>query len=94
MLCAKWGDECPLSQEQGQIPHKKQYIYLNLHMNGVEHPFFPGAMIVAPPNVTHQITNTGTELLRVLCVFSPPWTGEDLKNRAMKTIEEAKKRNS
>ena len=60
-------------------------------VNGVEYPFYPGAMIVAPPKVTHQITNTGTQLLRVLCVFSPPWTGEDLKDRAMKTIAEARK---
>ena len=60
-------------------------------VNGVEYPFHPGAMIVAPPKVTHQITNTGTELLRVLCIFSPPNTAEGLRSRAMETVEAAKK---
>ena len=60
-------------------------------VNGVEHPFVPGSMIVAPPKVTHQIINTGTELLRVLCIFSPPSTGKALRDRAMKTVEEAEK---
>ena len=60
-------------------------------VNGEEHPFYPGAMIVAPPKVTHQITNTGTELLRVLCIFSPPNTGAELRNRAMQTVEAARK---
>ena len=62
-------------------------------VNGEEHPFYPGAMIVAPPKVTHQITNTGTELLRVLCIFSPPNTAEGLRNRAMETVAEALKQN-
>ena len=62
-------------------------------VNGTEYPFAPGATIGAPPHVTHQITNTGTELLRVLCIFSPACTGKDLKDRAMKTIEEANRQN-
>ena len=48
-------------------------------------------MIVAPPRVTHQIINTGDELLRVLCIFSPPNTGKGLRDRALKAIEEAEK---
>ena len=60
-------------------------------VNGVEHPFVPGSMIVAPPHVTHQIINTGDELLRVLCIFSPASTAKALNDRALKAIEEAKK---
>lgn len=61
-------------------------------VNGEEHPFVPGSMIVAPPHVTHQIINTGDELLRVLCIFSPPNTAKGLRDRAMQTVEEAKKK--
>lgn len=60
-------------------------------VNGEEHPFVPGSMIVAPPNVTHQIINTGDEMLRVFCIFSPPTTGKALRDRALKAVEEAKK---
>lgn len=56
-------------------------------VDGVWHPFVPDSMIVAPPGVTHQIRNTGKETLRVLCVFSPPVTGESLKARAMEAVE-------
>lgn len=52
-----------------------------------EHPFFPGSMVVAPPGITHQIINTGTECLRVLCIFSPPSTDRALMERAMKAID-------
>ncbi|MBS6395930.1 MAG: cupin domain-containing protein [Clostridiales bacterium] len=62
-------------------------------VNGEEHPFVPGSMIVAPPGITHQITNTGTELLRVLCIFSPPTTGEGLRSRAMEAVAEAERLN-
>ena len=50
-------------------------------------PFKPDTMIVAPPGINHMIRNTGNERLRVLCIFSPPVTGEDLRNRALKTVE-------
>ena len=60
-------------------------------VDGVEYPFTPGSMIVAPPRITHQITNTGDELLRVLCIFSPPSTGKELKERALQAIEAAEK---
>ena len=53
-------------------------------------PFKPDTMIVAPPGINHMIKNTGTERLRVLCIFSPPVTGADLRDRAYKTVEAAK----
>ena len=59
-------------------------------IDGKEYPFTPGSMIVAPPTITHEIENTGKEMLRVFCVFSPPVTGEDLRKRAYAAVEEAK----
>ena len=58
-------------------------------VGGEEHPFEPDTMIVAPPGVPHRIANTGTELLRVLCVFSPPVTGASLRQRALEAVEAA-----
>ncbi len=60
-----------------------------VQINGEEHLFTPGSLIVAPPTVTHMIENTGDEMLRVFCVFSPPITGEDLRKRAFAAIEKA-----
>lgn len=59
-------------------------------VNGEKHTFKPGSMIVAPPTITHEIQNTGTEMLRVFCVFSPPVRGEDLKARALSAVEQSK----
>lgn len=59
------------------------------YTDGECHPFGPGCMIVAPPGVTHRIRNTGTELLRVLCVFSPPVTARSLRDRAFAAVAEA-----
>ena len=53
---------------------------------GKEYPFVPNSMIVAPPGVTHKIKNTGRDRLRVFCVFSPPVTGEFLRNRAFDAV--------
>lgn len=61
-----------------------------VNINGEEKEFRPGSLIVAPPNVIHSIWNTGEEMLRVFCVFSPPVTGEELRHRAMAAIEENK----
>ena len=60
-------------------------------VDGMEYPFVPDSMIVAPPKVIHQITNTGTELLRVLCIFSPATTAKGLRERAMETVKAALK---
>lgn len=57
---------------------------------GESHPFFPGSMIVAPPGVSHRIRNTGSETLRVFCVFSPPVTGQSLRERAYAAVAGAK----
>ena len=59
--------------------------------DGEDHPFIPGSMIVAPPGVFHRIENTGTEKLRVLCIFSPPVTGRSLRDRAYAAVADAEK---
>ena len=56
-------------------------------IDGKKYDFVPGSMIVAPPGIEHQIINNGNELLRVLCVFSPPITGESLRKRAMEAVD-------
>ena len=53
--------------------------------------FVPGSMIVADKNEEHCIVNDGNELLRVLCVFSPPVSGEGLRKRALEAVEKANK---
>ena len=60
-------------------------------VDGKEYPFVPGSMIVAPPGIQHKIKNTGDQLLRVFCIFSPPVTGESLRQRALEAVEAAKK---
>jgi quercetin dioxygenase-like cupin family protein len=60
-------------------------------IDGVEHEFLPDTMIVAPKGISHKIINTGDDLLRVLCVFSPAVTGKDLRDRALSAVEEASK---
>lgn len=55
--------------------------------------FVPYSMICALPGEKHQIINTGDELLRVLCIFSPAISGRELKERAEKAVEAYKKEN-
>lgn len=37
----------------------------------------PGDAIAIPPGLTHQITNTGSELLRFLCCCAPGYEHDD-----------------
>ncbi len=57
-------------------------------VDGIWYDFVPDSQITARPGHVHQIRNTGTEKLRVFCVFSPAISGNDLKNRAEKAVEE------
>lgn len=45
------------------------------------------SMIAAAPGELHCIKNTGSEMLRCLCIFSPPTTAEDLRRRAEAAVE-------
>lgn len=56
-------------------------------VDGKEYELIPGGLMVALPHVTHDIENTGRELLRVLCIFSPAMEGEDLRKRALEAVE-------
>jgi quercetin dioxygenase-like cupin family protein len=49
--------------------------------------FVQDTLIVAKPGERHVIENIGSELLRVLCVFSPATTASELKERALKAAE-------
>lgn len=37
----------------------------------------PGDAIAIPPGARHQITNTGSEVLRLLCCCAPPYEHDD-----------------
>jgi len=41
-------------------------------VNGVETPIGAGDVVVATPNASHNIVNTGTEPLRIYTVYAPP----------------------
>ncbi len=47
----------------------------------------PDSMICALPNERHWIKNTGTEKLKVLCIFSPPTSAQILRKRAEDAYE-------
>ena len=42
-----------------------------------ERPVLPGDAIAIPPGTLHQITNTGSDVLKFLCCCAPPYEHED-----------------
>jgi len=62
-------------------------------VDGVVYDFVPDSMIAAFPGHRHQIRNTGTERLKVLCIFSPPVTAEGLRTRAQKAVDNYNRNN-
>ncbi len=62
--------------------------------NGIEYDLVPNSMITAAPGEMHCIRNTGDEVLRCLCIFSPPTTAEGLRKRAEAAVEESRKQNN
>ncbi len=61
-------------------------------VDGIEYTLEPDSMITALPGMKHQIINTGNKTLRVLCIFSPAVSGNELKQRAEKAVEEYKEK--
>ena len=59
----------------------------DINIGGEKHKFTSGCLIVAEPGVTHEIVNTGKDMLRVFCVFSPPVTAHSLRERAMNAVD-------
>lgn len=57
-----------------------------------EYPLTANTMIAAAPGERHQIKNTGSEPLRVLCIFSPPVTADSLRQRAQDAVDEYNQR--
>ncbi len=57
------------------------------YLEGEEYDFVPGSMIAAGPGVVHKIVNDHDELLRAVCIFSPPNTASGLRGRAMDAKE-------
>ena len=55
-------------------------------VGGDWYDFVPDSMIVAPEGIEHCIRNTGEHPLRVLCIFSPPVSADELIARALKAI--------
>jgi len=64
----------------------------DITIGGESHKFTPGCLMVAEPNVEHQLINTGEEMLRVFCVFSPPITAQGLRERAMGAVDASKEK--
>ena len=85
----EWAPGCQIDAHSHDTQTEAMYCISGMGIamvDGMEYPFVPDSMIVAPPKVIHQITNTGTELLRVLCIFSPATTAKGLRERAMETV--------
>ncbi|MCC2255275.1 cupin domain-containing protein [Ruminococcus sp. CLA-AA-H200] len=90
----EWAPGCTIDEHSHPDGMEAMYLMSGKGIaivNGEEHEFRPDTMIVAPPGITHKIINTGDEVLRVLCVFSPPVTGKSLRERAMNAVDEAEK---
>lgn len=51
----------------------------------------PNTMITALPGQLHWIKNTGTETLKVLCIFSPAISAAGLRERAENAVKEYQK---
>jgi mannose-6-phosphate isomerase-like protein (cupin superfamily) len=56
--------------------HVEQTLF-NLHgegkvvLDGEEHPFLPGDVVVVTPGVRHNFINTGTESLKIYTIYVP-----------------------
>lgn len=90
----EWEPGCEIDSHSHEIGMEAMYCMEGrgvAQVDGKEYPFVPGSMIVAPPGIQHKIKNTGDQLLRVFCIFSPPVTGESLRQRALEAVEAAKK---
>lgn len=60
------------------------------YLEGKEYDFAPGSLVAAPPGVWHEIINDGDELLRVLCIYNPPYTATQIVERAKDAVKNAK----
>ena len=85
----EWMPGCQVDLHSHELSMEAMYCMAGngiAEIDEVSYPFVTDSMIVAPPGVSHKITNTGDELLRVLCIFSPPITSQALRERALEAI--------
>ncbi len=43
-----------------------------LALGETDHPFAAGQIVAIPAGLEHGLTNTGTETVELLCIFTPP----------------------
>lgn len=87
----EWEPGCEIDEHSHPDGMEAMYLMSGhgiAYIDGKEYEFQPDTMIVAPKGVSHKIVNTGNETLRVLCVFSPPVTGNSLRKRALQAVEQ------
>lgn len=63
----------PLTEEIYYITHGTG----QMRIGGEVQEVGPGDAIAIPPSQTHQITNTGADVLRLLCCCAPAYEHED-----------------
>jgi mannose-6-phosphate isomerase-like protein (cupin superfamily) len=65
------------------LHHRTEELYHVSHGRGVmtlgseSFPVGVGDTVCIPPGTPHQVSNTGSEPLRILCVCTPPYSHED-----------------
>ena len=77
-MCFGVADFPPMTHAPGHV-HKaeEEILYVlsgsgEMLFDGQPEPLRPGTCILVPQGVTHSINNTGTDVLKVAYVFSPP----------------------
>ena len=45
-----------------------------LALGDTDHPFVAGQIVAIPAGLEHGLTNTGTETVELLCIFTPPFS--------------------
>ncbi|NQX13826.1 cupin domain-containing protein [Microbacteriaceae bacterium VKM Ac-2855] len=75
--------EVPAGSESNPHTHDEQEESFFVHegqgeviVEGVAVPVQPGSLVVIAPGELHQLRNTGTTTLRVLCSVAPPFQAD------------------
>ncbi len=69
------------TQEHRHLKTEEIYYITHGHgrmtLDGESREVGPGDAIAIPPGASHQLTNTGSEVLRLLCCCTPPYEHAD-----------------
>ena len=77
-MCFGVADFPPLAHAPAHVHAKEEEILYvlsgagEMYFNGTPEPLEPGTCMYVPSGVEHSINNTGTAVLKVAYVFSPP----------------------